>query len=199
MLTTYLTTPLTLARYRIGPAGPHLDRFTEWLEARGYQPDRVLHLLRGVHRFSCWAHRAGLPVQGLGAEAIEAFRHHLHTAQRLHYPSGNYSHLFMGARHFVAFLAATGQLTAPALIPTGSSEPPLLVEFRHWMSTHRGTTAATVHNYRLPRPISLQRAASHQHSIPLKPYGPLSSSRPSAMAVAARRPWGLRSACFSAF
>jgi site-specific recombinase XerD len=150
MLTTYLKTPLTLARYRIGPAGPHLDRFTEWLEARGYQPDRVLHLLRGVHRFSCWAHRAGLPVQGLGAEAIEAFRHHLHTAQRLHYPSGNYSHLFMGARHFVAFLAATGQLTAPALIPTGSSEPPLLVEFRHWMSTHRGTTAATVHNYRLP-------------------------------------------------
>ena len=150
MLTTYLKTPLTLARYRIGPAGPHLDRFTEWLEARGYQPDRVLHLLRGVHRFSCWAHRAGLPVQGLGAEAIEAFRHHLHTAQRLHYPSGNYSHLFMGARHFVAFLAATGQLTAPALIPTGSSEPPLLVAFRHWMSTHRGTTAATVHNYRLP-------------------------------------------------
>jgi site-specific recombinase XerC len=57
----------------------------------------------------------------------------------------------MGARHVVALLAATGPLTAPALIPTGSSEPPLLVEFRHWMSTHRGTTAATVHQYRLPR------------------------------------------------
>jgi hypothetical protein len=33
----------------------------------------------------------------LGEEAIEAFRQHLHTAQRLHYPSGNYSHLFKGA------------------------------------------------------------------------------------------------------
>jgi hypothetical protein len=29
MLTTYLKTPLTLARYRIGPAGPHLERFVE--------------------------------------------------------------------------------------------------------------------------------------------------------------------------
>jgi hypothetical protein len=151
MLTTYLKTPLPLARYRIGPAGPHLDRVTEWLEARGYQPDRVLHLLRGVHRCSCWAHRAGLPVQGVGAEAIAALRQHLHTAPRLHYPSGTYRHLCMGARHFVAFLAATGQLTAPTGIPTRSSDPALLVEFRPWMSTHRGTTAATVHHYRLPR------------------------------------------------
>jgi integrase/recombinase XerD len=150
MLTTYLKTPLTLERYRVGPAGPHLNQFTEWLEARGYQPDRILHLLRGVHRFSCWAHNARLPVECLGGEAIEAFRHHLHTEQRLHYPSGNYSHLFMGARHFVTFLAATGHLTSPALIPPASCEPQLLVEFHHWMQTHRGTTAATLHNYRLP-------------------------------------------------
>jgi len=150
MLTTYLKTPLTLERYRVGPAGPHLDQFTDWLEARGYQPDRVLHLLRGVHRFSCWAHSAGLPVPALNREALEAFRHHLHSAQRLHYPSGHYGHLFLGARHFVTFLAATGHVPSPALIPPAAAEPPLLGAFRHWMLTHRGTTAATLNNYRLP-------------------------------------------------
>jgi hypothetical protein len=109
MLTTYLKTPLTLEHYRVGPAGPYLDGFADWLEIRGYQSDRIRHLLRGVHRFSCWAHSAGLPLQALDAEALTAFRHHLQRQRRLHYPSGNFSHLFMGARHFVAFLAALGQ------------------------------------------------------------------------------------------
>jgi hypothetical protein len=127
MLTTYLKKPVTLERYRVGPAGPHLDQFTDWLEAWGYRPDRVLHLLRGVHCFSCWAYSAGLPVQALDGEALAAFGQHLHSEQRLHYPSGSYGHLFMGARHFVTFLAATGQVTSPALLPSAASEPPLLV------------------------------------------------------------------------
>jgi hypothetical protein len=37
MLTTYLKTPRSLAHYRAEPAGPHLDAFLGWLEARGYQ------------------------------------------------------------------------------------------------------------------------------------------------------------------
>jgi len=150
MLTTYLKTPLTLERYRVGPACPHLEQFTDWLESRGYQPDRILHLLRGVHRFSCWAHHAGLSVQALDGEALAAFRHHLHSERRLHYPSGNYGHLFLGARHFVTFLTATGHTTSPALSPPAASAPLLLVEFRDWMLTHRGTMAATLNNYRLP-------------------------------------------------
>jgi hypothetical protein len=40
---SYLKPPLTLERYRFGPAGPHLDQFTDWLEAREYQSDRSRH------------------------------------------------------------------------------------------------------------------------------------------------------------
>ena len=149
MLATYLKRPPTQEHYRFGPAGPHLDGFTDWLEARGYQPDRIHHLLRGVHRFSCWAHNAGLSLPALNAETLAAFRDHLHSQQRLHYPSGNYSHLFMGARHFVTFLATTGLGAPPAAPLPTSADPQLLVEFRHWMHTHRGTTAATLNNYRL--------------------------------------------------
>src|SRR5215471_178907 len=51
MLSTYLKRPHTLERYRSGPAGPHLDPFTGWLEARGYQSDRIRRLLQGLQHF----------------------------------------------------------------------------------------------------------------------------------------------------
>jgi site-specific recombinase XerD len=149
MLTTYLKTPPTLERYRLGPAGLHLDGFVDWLESQGYQRDRIHHLLRGVHRFSRWAHSAGFSAQELNAAALAAFQQHLHHEQRLYYPSGNYSHLFMGARRFVTFLGATGQLASPPVIPPAAA-PQLFMEFRHWMHTHRGTTAPTLNNYRRP-------------------------------------------------
>jgi integrase/recombinase XerD len=149
MLATYLKKPLTLERYRFGPAGPCLDQFTDWLEERGYQSDRIHHLLRGVDRFSRWAHSAGLSAQELDAQALETFRQVLHSQQRLRYPSGSYSHLFVGARHFVTFLTVTDRLAPLASIQPTSSDPQLLVEFRHWMHTHRGTMVATLNNYRL--------------------------------------------------
>ena len=47
MLNTYVKRPLTRERYRSRPAGPHLDAFILWLEQRGYQPRRILRLIRG--------------------------------------------------------------------------------------------------------------------------------------------------------
>jgi site-specific recombinase XerD len=55
----------------------------------------------------------------------------------------------MGARHFVAFLEATNRLVLSTGVSPISSEPKLLVEFRHWMRTQRGTTEATLNTYRL--------------------------------------------------
>jgi integrase/recombinase XerD len=149
MLATYVKTPAALEHYRSGPAGPHLDAFIVSLEARGYPPRRMLHLIRGVKRFSHWAQAAGLPLQALDANALEAFGQHLRDLQRLHYPSGRYSHLFVGARHFVRFLEMAGYVapSAPATLPC--PEPELLVAFRTWMRTHRGTTDATLQGYRL--------------------------------------------------
>jgi hypothetical protein len=105
MLNAYCKRPLTLERYRSSPAGPHLDAFARWLEQRGYQPRRILRLMRGVHRFSQWAQDNGLGLEGLDAKALEQFRHHLQVRQPLRYPSGSYRPVFMGARHFVTFLS----------------------------------------------------------------------------------------------
>ena len=149
MLTTYLKTPLTLERYRSGPAGPHLETFVNWLEAQGYQPRRIFHLLRGAHRFSGWAHSAGYPLQRLDTHALEAYGHNLHGLQRLRYPSGRLSHLFVGARHLVHFLETTGMVAPAAACLLPAAEPALLGAFRQWMQTHRGTTQATLNGYRL--------------------------------------------------
>ena len=149
MLATYVKTPAALAHYRSGPAGPHLDAFIGSLEARGYPARRMLHLLRGVKRFSYWAQATGLPLQQLNADALEAFGQHLRGLQRLHYPSGRFSHLFVGARHFVHFLECSELVMPAALVTAPPPAPELLVAFEHWMRRHRGTTDATLKNYRL--------------------------------------------------
>jgi integrase/recombinase XerD len=150
MLSTYLKRQQTLERYGSGPAGPHLDGFTDWLEHQGYQPPRIQRLLRGVHQFSCWAQQSGVRLDGLTKDALASFGQHLQSRQRLRHPSGNHSYLFIGACHFVTFLASTHRVASSATTPPPSSLPPLLVEFRHWMHTHRGTTETTLNNYRLP-------------------------------------------------
>jgi len=150
MLTTYLKRQQTLERYGSGPAGPHLDGFVGWLEHQGYQPRPIRCLLRGAHHFSCWAQQSGVHRAGLTKDALESFRQHLQSQQRLRHPSGNHSDLFVGARHFVTFLDSTHRIAPSASTHPDASLPPLLVEFRQWMHTHRGVTDTTLHNYRLP-------------------------------------------------
>lgn len=150
MLNAYFKRPLTLERYGSSPAGPHLDAFILWLEQRGYQPCRILRLIRGVHRFAHWGQDNGLGIEDLDAKALERFRHHLQVRQPLRYPSGSHRPVFMGARHFVTFLEALGLVSPTALVFPPPPEPELLEAFRQWMRTHRGTTEATLNTYRLP-------------------------------------------------
>lgn len=147
MLNIYLKRPPTLARYRSSPAGPQLDAFVLWLEQRGYHPRRILRLIRGVHRFSQWAHDNGLRIEELDAQALARFRHHLQVRQPLRYPSGSYRPVLLGARHFVTFLEASGLVSPTAVL---RPSPELLGAFRQWMRTHRGTTEATLNIYRRP-------------------------------------------------
>lgn len=156
MLSTYLKRPLTQERYYASPVGPHLDPFTDWLEERGYQPDRLRRLLHGLQHFSLWAKETGLTSQELNAKALEAFRRDLELQQCLRYPNGNHRHLFVGARHFVTFLETTGRLSPFDLSAPASSDPKLFVEFCDWMETHRGTTRATLNTYRLALIETLQ-------------------------------------------
>ena len=150
MLNAYVKRPLTRERYRSRPVGPHLDAFILWLEQRGYQPRRILRLIRGVHRFSQWAQDNGLGVEELDAKALEQFHNHLQGRQPLRYPCGSYHPVILGARHFVTFLETLGLVSPTAVVLPSPPEPELLGAFRQWMRMHRGTTEASLNTYRLP-------------------------------------------------
>ena len=147
MLTTSGKKPRTQEHDRSGPTDPHFDTFSTWLEGRGYHPRYLRHLLRGAHRFALWSQDGKGAARELNAHALEVFRRELQTQQQLRYPNGSYSELFMGARHLVTFLEASGH-AAP--LPSASPDPQLLVDFHDWMQTHRGVSAVTLINYRRP-------------------------------------------------
>jgi integrase/recombinase XerD len=150
MLTRYFKDPLTLESYRAGPAGPYLDEFIRWLEEQGYRRRCIRRHLRGANHFLRWARRARLTDQNLDAEALAAFGKYLQKHHCLKYPSGPHNHNFVGARHIVRFLEATGRVARSVWVELAPAEPELLLAFRRWMQTQRGTTEATLNNYRLP-------------------------------------------------
>ena len=121
----------------------------------------MLHLIRGVKRFSLWAQEAGLTVQDLAVHALEALGQHLQSLQRLHYPSGRLSHLFVGARHFVRFLERAGLVAPVAPVTAQHPAPELVTAFGHWMRMHRGTTEAPLKNFR-PTIIALLHTLGEQ-------------------------------------
>ena len=130
MLTTYFKTPRTLEHSHAGLAGSHLDACAGWLEAQRYRSRRLRHLLRGAHRFSCWAHSTGFSMHALDVQALEVYGHHLQGLQRLRYPSGRYSHLFVGARHLVRFLETAGVVAPAASILPPPPEPCVFSDFK---------------------------------------------------------------------
>ncbi|MBM4257953.1 MAG: integrase [Deltaproteobacteria bacterium] len=153
MLTTSGKKPRTQEHYRSGSTDPHFETFSTWLEARGYHPRYRRHLLSGAHRFALWSHHGKGVARELNVHALEEFQRELQTQQLLRYPNGGYSDLFMGARHLVTFLEASGH-AAP--LPSVSSDPQLFVDFCDWMQTHRGVSAVTLTNYRRPLLAFLQ-------------------------------------------
>ena len=87
------------------------------------------------------------PSLTLNARSLEAFQVYLYTSNGLKSPGAYAIQLLRGARHLIAFLDATHRIPPSGPLEPTSAAPDLLVAFRCWMRTHRGTTEATLHNY----------------------------------------------------
>jgi site-specific recombinase XerD len=161
MLTYYLKESETQRQYRFGPVGPYLDEFTRWLEQRGYRRCCIRRYLRGAHRLSMWAEESSVSLPELNARSLEAFQVYLSTSNGLKSPGAYAMQLMRGTRHLVAFLEATHRITPSGPLEPTSAAPDLLVTFRCWMRTHRGTTEATLHNYCLTLLALLQALGDH--------------------------------------
>jgi hypothetical protein len=133
MLTTYFTRKRTRATYAAGPAGPYLDDFSHWLEARGFTTRTVRRCLFGATQFATWAEAAGIAVQRLDVTILEEFRCDLAEHGHLRSASGNPTAHCMGAQHFLTFLSTQGIVSASAVTVLRPIPPLLLSEFWHWM------------------------------------------------------------------
>lgn len=148
MLTAYFKSAPTIARYRAGSAGPHLDRFVAWLADQGYRRVSIRRHVREVANFAAWAESVGLGAAPLDRAALTQLHDYLAAHGRLNYPSGNCRHVHQSACIFVRFLELIGAVPPPA-VPVVSASP-LFVEFITWMASHQGTRESTLASYRLP-------------------------------------------------
>ena len=150
MLNNYFTDPQTLRKYQQGPICPYFEEFIDWFEKRGYgHKDVIRRHIRGANCFARWAEDLKIRWQQPDADAITNFGKYLQKHRTLKYPCGNYSHDFIGARHFVSFLKEIGNSILPEQALPTFSEPDLFISFCQWMRTQRGTMDSTLNNYRL--------------------------------------------------
>ena len=145
MLDEYFECQRTLTRLRSGPAGAHLNGFSGWLKGQGFKWDTVRRFIGGSNRFGTWAESRGVEVGELDQARLDSFGKHLAACGRLRDRNGAYTIAFRGARHFVAYLRATGVL--PELISPASELPPVVEEFHRWMQVHRGVRDSTLRQH----------------------------------------------------
>ena len=148
MLTAYFKSASTIARYRAGSAGPHLDRFVAWLADQGYRRVSIRRHVREVVNFAAWAESVGLGTASLDRTALTRLHDDLTARGRQRDPSGNRPHIYQSACVFEHFLETIGAVR-PALL-TATKASALFVEFCEWMAAHRGTRDITLASYRLP-------------------------------------------------
>ena len=144
MLECLFKDPSTACRLRAGPAGPHLDGFTEGLLAKGYASDSVRRYIQDADHLGRWVARRGLAISDLDEAVLARFVRHL-PGCRCRHRHGIYQRVPFRVRVFLRYLCDTG-VVAPAPSPTASS---LVVNYAAWMRDRRGLAATTI-AHRLP-------------------------------------------------
>ena len=143
MLTAYVKSAPTIARYRAGSAGPHLERFVAWLADQGYRRISITRHVREVANFAAWAESVGLGTAPLDHAALTQLHDELAACGRLNYPSGNCRQVHHSACIFVRFLEVIGAVQPTAVPVVKASASALFVEFIAWMASHQGTRENT--------------------------------------------------------
>lgn len=136
-------------RDRQGPFGPLLESLAEYLRQRGYSSISARRHLRSAEHLAHWATGARLSPDALGAVTVGRFFKHLARCRCKGFGCANRSDVIVGARLLLGHRDPSG-LPRRRQARAVPSEPPLLKSFEQWMRDQRGTSEATLYNYRLP-------------------------------------------------
>jgi site-specific recombinase XerD len=148
MLDMYLKTPKTIQRLRSGPLGPYMDGFAATLKERGYSYTTASKYLRSASHFGWFVHRHKGTVGSINDETLVAFRRHLTRCRcPLRHGGKAIHHTQYGAKLFVKFLRDIGVIKRQSANRTKDTELPVIVAFRQWLETHRGSAKDTLRLY----------------------------------------------------
>ena len=161
MSITYFKDSRTLARYRSGLANLYLENFIVWLERQGYRRFTIRRHVREVAHFADWAEAEGLALRDLDRGALHRLCSQLAERNSLRYPCGKQRQICHSACRLIDFLEEIGAVEARPPY-TSTQDPALLLEFREWMRTQRGTLDITLNGcsdtIQIPLPFSSTRS-----------------------------------------
>ena len=145
MLTSYVTSPVSLARLQSTPCRAYLDGYTAWLAGSGYRTSLIRLYLFGIVPLGRWLEAHRLAVDDFDRHALERFRIERAATGQWRHSSGKIKAAFLGAQRFHEYLLTLGVVSAR---PEPATRVHLLqVAFDRWMSHHRGVRERTLCDY----------------------------------------------------
>lgn len=148
MLTKFFESPTRIRELQRGPTGPWLESFADELAQVGYAETTARRHIRAAEHFLYWTSRKRIGVDHWVESSVDSFVRHLDRCRCPHYGHTCRMDLQNGVRLFLGHLRNVGVVAVPvAEQPT--PEPILLTTFHQWMHQQRGTSDATLYNYKL--------------------------------------------------
>ncbi|MDP6721784.1 MAG: tyrosine-type recombinase/integrase [Pirellulaceae bacterium] len=120
----------------------HLERFADQLAETGYQDLTIGGYLRSVAHFGFWITQCDIALEEIDGNTLNGFENHRCECPHLPRWTGRTQRYMVRIHRFVDFLAHDGFV--PRQKVTTVPELPLLVEFRNWLSNHRGLSESTI-------------------------------------------------------
>ena len=139
----------TPAYSRPGPAGPFLEGFSETLAKEQFAAETIERGLRAAAHLGAWMESKGLAIRSLDDHLFNEFILHFASCSCLTGVTFNRDknrEARTGARRFLAHLRCMGVVPPPSPVKVG--QPKIMVEFEHWLLSHRGLTVSTVVGFR---------------------------------------------------
>lgn len=140
MLESLYKKPSTHDRLRSGALGRHVDGFAQWLADAGFTAHSIRHTLRAASLLDDHLRRAHGDVSMLD----EALLTRLDRTWRRRYSPTTTKAFSGGAAHFLEYLRHAGVLPRAEAVDVAPAD---IVDFRRWMTTHRGAQRSTVAVY----------------------------------------------------
>lgn len=148
MLSEYFKSPSRISALQDGPCGTWIEGFAAHLSQLGYSKESACQHIRSAERVICWASRRRLSLADIDEPALQSFGSRLVRRKGGSYCRQKRINILAGVRLFLQYLHGSSREDFHATQTTADLE--LWRMFCEWMTAQRGTSEATLRNYKKP-------------------------------------------------